>query len=143
MTVNSVTTAGGAVTLASPGGAIQDGNGPANNVTAGTLMVSAANGIDLDTTMTILSSASVTATGSIDISNAGVLAVNNVTTANGNISLNATGGNLAINMVTAGGTGTVALSTTTTGDVTLGTVTTPNNVTITSAGSIRTTMVRS
>jgi hypothetical protein len=136
MTVNSVTTAGGAVTLASPGGAIQDGNGAANNVTAGTLTVSAANGIDLDTTITTLSSASVTGTGSIDISNAGALAVNNVTTANGSIALNATGGNLAINMVTAGETGTVALSTTTSGDVTLGTVTTPNNVTITSAGSI-------
>ena len=62
MTVNSVTTAGGAVTLASPSGAILDGNGAASNVTAGTLTVSAANGIDLDATITTLSSANVTGT---------------------------------------------------------------------------------
>jgi trimeric autotransporter adhesin len=136
MTVNALTTTGGGVTLTSFGGAIQDGNGAANNVTAGTLTVSAANGIDLDTTLTALSSASVTGTGSIDISNAGALAVNNATSANGNIALNTTGGNLAINMVTAGGIGTVVLSTTTSGDVTLGTVATPNSVTITSAGRI-------
>jgi len=136
MTVNSVTTAGGAVTLASPGGAILDGNGAASNVTAGTLTVSAASGIDLDTTITTLSSANVTGTGSIDISNAGTLAVNNATTANGNIALNATGGNLAINMVTAAGIGDVTLSTTTSGDITLGNVTSPNTLTITSAGGI-------
>jgi len=129
-----VTTAGGAVTLASPGGAIQDGNGAANNVTAGTLTVSGANGIDLDTTITTLSSASVTGTGSIDISNAGALAVNNATTTNGNIALNATGGNLAINNVTAAGD--VTLSTTTSGDIMLGTVTSVNTLTITSAGGI-------
>jgi hypothetical protein len=134
MTVYSVNTAGGAVGLVAAGGAIQDGNGTATNVTAGTLMVSAANGIDLDTTITSLSSAVVTGAGSIDINNTGALAVNNVTTANGTVTLNAAGGNLAINAVTA--TGDVTLSTTTSGDITLGSVTSPNTVTITSAGGI-------
>ena len=136
ITVHSVTTAGGAVTLASPGGAIQDGNGAANNVTAGILTISAANGIDLDTRINTLSSANVTGTGFVDISNAGALAVNNVATTNGSIALNATGGDLAINMVTAGGAGDVTFSTTTSGDITLGSVTSPNTLAITSAGGI-------
>jgi hypothetical protein len=129
-----VTTAAGAVAFTSSGGAIQDGNGAANNVTAATLTASAATGIDLDTTIAALSSATITGTGSIDINNAGSLAVNNATTADGNIALNATGGNLVINAVTA--SGDVTLSTTTSGDITLGGVMSPNTVTITSAGGI-------
>jgi trimeric autotransporter adhesin len=137
MTVNSVTTAGGAVTLASPGGAIQDGNGGSNNVTAHNLTVSSSNGVDLDTSVSTLTSANVTGVGSIDISNIGALTVTSATTANGNIALNATGGDLAITTVTAGGSGgNVTLSTTTSGAVLLGAVSAPNTVAVNSAGAI-------
>jgi filamentous hemagglutinin family protein len=137
LTISTVSTPGGAVTLSIPAGAIQDSNGVANNVTADSLTVSAATGIDLDTTINTLASANVTGVGNIDISNTGALSVTSATTANGNITLNATGGNLSINAITAGGAGSdVMLSTTTSGNIQLGSVTTSDTVTLTSAGAI-------
>ena len=105
ITVNSVTAVGGMVSLTVPGGAILDGNGSANNVTANSLAVTAATGIGLDTTINTLTSASVTGLGSINISNNGPLSVANATTTNGSIALNATNGDLDITSVNAGGAG--------------------------------------
>ncbi len=134
--VGSVSAAGDQVSLTAVG-AITDANGTANNVTASSLAATAGTGIDLDTTVTTLTSANVTGTGSIDISNTGALAVANATTANGNITLNATGGNLAITTVTAAGPGAdVSLSTTTSGNIVLGVVTAPDVVTLNAADAI-------
>jgi hypothetical protein len=137
LTVNTIAAPGGTVNLATPFGAIQDGNGAANNVTANSLTAAAATGVDLDTTLSNLNSATVSGNGSIEINNSGALAFTNATTANGNITINATAGDLTASTVTAGGASSNAtLSTTTSGNVLLGTVSAPNVVTVTSAGAI-------
>ncbi len=115
--VGSVSATGDQVSLTAAG-AITDANGATNNVTAASLTATASTGIDLDTTITTLTSANVTGTGAIDVSNSGALAVTSATTNDGAITLNATGGNLAIQSVAANGTGRdILLSTTTSGDV--------------------------
>jgi len=130
--------AASAVSMTATTGGITDGNGAAANVVGGSLTASAITGIDLDTTITTLTSANVTGIGNVDISDtAGGLAVTSATTANGNITLNATGGDLVITTVTAAGSGAdVALTTTTSGNITLGVVTAPDQVTLTSVGAI-------
>jgi filamentous hemagglutinin family protein len=133
-----VITSSGDVTLTSMNGKITDDNGGAANIVATSLSATAKTGIDLDTTITTLTLASVTGTGDIDISDtAGGLAVTSATTNDGTITLNATGGNLAITTVTAAGAGAdVTLTTTTSGDITLGAVTAPDVVTLNAAGAI-------
>src|SRR5213075_1797697 len=86
--VGAVSAAGDAVSITAAG-AIVDSNGAANNVTASSLTASAATGIDLDTTISTLTSAAVSSAGDIDINNTGALAVTTATTANGNITLTA------------------------------------------------------
>ncbi len=102
---NTISAPGGTVTLSAPGGAIQDGNGGANNITADNLTASAATGINLDTSINTLTSVTVTGTGHIDISNLGALSVTNATTANGNIAISNNAGDMTINSLTAVGGG--------------------------------------
>jgi hypothetical protein len=155
--VGSVTALGDTVTITSAG-SITDGNGGAVNVVADALSATAQTGIDLDTTLTTLTLASVlaagniniadtdglivtsatAANGNIDISAAGMLTVASATTTSGgNITLSATGGDLDVTTANAGGNGDIQLTTTTSGNVNVGTVTaTGDDVTITSAGAI-------
>ena len=80
-------------------------------------------GIDLDTTITTPTSASVTGIGAIDINDtAGGLIVTSATTANGAITLNATGGDSALATVTANGTANILATTTTSGNIFVGNV---------------------
>jgi hypothetical protein len=97
----------------------------------------AAAGIDLDTTITTLTLATAGGTGDIDIADTDGLVVTSATTANGDITLSAIGGDLDVTSANAGGTGDIQLTTTTSGNVNVGTVTaTGDDVTITSAGAI-------
>jgi hypothetical protein len=135
--VSLVTAAGDTVTINSAG-AITDGNAGAVNIVADSLSATAQTGIDLDTTITTLTLASVLGTGNINIADTDGLIVTSATTATGgNITLDATGGDLDVTTATAGGTGDIQLTTTTSGNVNVGTVTaTGDDVTITSAGTI-------
>ncbi|MEK7677806.1 MAG: hypothetical protein AAB676_18410, partial [Verrucomicrobiota bacterium] len=111
--ITAVTT----VTVTS-GGSVTDNNGATANIIAASLTITAVTGIDTDTTITTLASASVTGTGSININDTtGGLVVTNVQTNNGAITLNATGGDLDISTLTAGNSGTVTLTTTTSGKI--------------------------
>jgi hypothetical protein len=112
--------------------------GTAPDVTAPSLTVSAATGIDLDTLITTLTAATLSGNGSMDISDAaGGLTVTSASTANGSITLNATSGDLTLTSVTAGGSNNVTLSTTTSGSILVDSVTAAGDrITITSAGGI-------
>src|SRR5258706_363541 len=77
----------------------------------------AGTGINLDTTITTLSSANVTGLGAIDIRNSGALTVTSATTNDGAITLAADNGTLTLTTVSAGGIGrNVTASTTTAGN---------------------------
>ncbi|TXT37697.1 MAG: hypothetical protein FD138_590, partial [Planctomycetota bacterium] len=126
------------VALNASAGAITTSNST-SDVSAVTLTASSATGIELDTTITTLTSANVTGTGAIDISDtAGGLAVSSATTADGAITLNATGGNLTLTIVTAVGTSRdINATTTASGDIQVGNVTaTSDTITLNSAGAI-------
>ncbi|HCM43055.1 MAG TPA: hypothetical protein DIS66_07080, partial [Candidatus Omnitrophica bacterium] len=93
----------------------------------------------LEINATTLTNASVSAAGSInllDVNNG--LVVTNATTFDGGINITADNGDLTAMNVVAGGTGDVDLTTTTSGDIFLETVSALDNVaTITSAGTIQ------
>ena len=126
----------GNVNLASVTGALTDGNGAANNITGSVLTLTAATGLDLDITATLLH-ASVTGTGAINLSDlAGGLDVLDATTNDGAITLGAIGGNLTLTGVSAGNGGMLNLSTTTSGNIFLDDATTTGNAIITAIGSI-------
>ncbi|MGH8720303.1 MAG: beta strand repeat-containing protein [Burkholderiales bacterium] len=131
-------TPGNPVTLTARTGNITDGNGGLTNVVADSLTASAVAGIDLDTTIAMLASANVTGAGNINISDtAGGLAVTSAITANGNVNLNATGGDLTVTTVAPAGAGADAtLTTTTSGNISLGLVTATGQVVLSSAGAI-------
>jgi len=125
-------------------GAITDGNADGTvNVTANTLDVTAAGGIDLDTTIGTLTRAQVSGAGGINIADSDGLIVTDAHTFNGNIILSADGLLDAV-AVTAGtgvpadaGNGNVQLTTTSGGNVQVGDVQAQGDtVTITSAGAI-------
>lgn len=120
-------------------GSVSEGSADASSdLTAATLTIESATGIDLDILSTTLTAA-VSGTGLIDIKDtSGGLAVTSATTADGAITLNATGGNLNLTTVTAAGTSrNINLSTTTSGDVNVGSVTaSSDDITVTSAGAI-------
>ncbi len=128
----------GNVALTSTAGAIADANGAANNVTAASLTASALTGINLDTTITTLTSANVTGLGAIDIRNSGALTVTSATTNDGAITLAADNGTLILTTVSAGGTGSnVTASTTTAGDIAVGSVSAAGGqVSLTAVGAI-------
>src|SRR5262249_14438923 len=116
-----------------------DTNGAANNITGTNLTASAVTGIDLDTTITTVTSANVTGTGAIDINDlAGGLVVTSATTNDGAITLNATGGDLTLTTVTAGGTDrTITATTTTSGNINVGVLTALlDTVTLSAAAAI-------
>src|SRR5258706_580002 len=98
----------------------------------------AGTGINLDTTITTLSSANVTGLGAIDISNIGALAVTSATTNDGAITLAADNGTLTLTTVSAGGTGrNVTASTTTAGNIAVGSVSAAGDqVSLTAVGAI-------
>jgi filamentous hemagglutinin family protein len=135
--VGAVTAAGDTVTITSAG-AITDGNAGLVNILADSLSATAQDGIDLDTTITTLSLASVLGTGNINIADTdGLIVTSAATTTGGNIILGATSGDLDVVNANAGGTGDIQLTTTTSGNVNIGTVTAAgDDVTITSAGTI-------
>ena len=138
---NATFTAGAATTISSDVGrrTSPTATGATANFVAatGSLTASSATGIDLDTTIATLTSASVSAGGDINISDtAGGLTVTSATTSGtgGNITLEATGGNLTLTTVTAGGSGDVVASTATSGDILVGNVTaTSDTITLISA----------
>ncbi|MDB5808717.1 MAG: hypothetical protein JWN94_839 [Betaproteobacteria bacterium] len=134
-TVGAFNNPGKSVTLRAPVGAIFDGNGAANNVTASSLTLIAANGIALDTTVPTLIATNM-ASGNVSLNNAGALNLVGIansgggtttlvnagnltvagavtTTANGDINLTATGGVLSVaSTISSGGTGAASLTTT-------------------------------
>jgi hypothetical protein len=101
LVVNTVTTPGRTVTLAAPAGAIQDGNGGTNNISADSLGATAMSGIALDTSINNLASADITGTGNVHIRNNGPLVVTSATTANGDIDISNDTGDLTIGMLAA------------------------------------------
>jgi hypothetical protein len=128
-------------TLTSAGAIEELGNDAAADLSAPTLILSAAAGsigglgaIEIDATT--LQNASATSAGSvINLSDvAGGLAVTSAT-ASGNVTLNATGGDLVATSVTSTG-GDLSLSTTASGNLTLGTVTAATLVRLSAAGAI-------
>ena len=99
--VDTISTPGGIVSLSASAGAIQDGNGAANNITATSLSALSMTGTTLDTAIDNLSSANVTGTGSIDIRNSADLFVTNASAVNGEITISNNTGDLTINTLTA------------------------------------------
>src|SRR5207247_368071 len=106
---------------------------------APTMSLTAISGIGAVATIEIDAttlSATVTGAAAIDLSDvSGGLSVTTATTPSGAISLNAVGGDLSLSTVSTGA-GAVALSTTTSGNVSLGSVTATTTATVTSAGAI-------
>ena len=98
------------VTLTAHAGDITDGNGGTVNIVAGSLTASAVTGIDLDTAIDTLNSATVSGTGAIDLADTGALTVINASTVNGNVAIRNTTGDMVIGTVTAG-SGAVKLNT--------------------------------
>ncbi len=135
LTVGNVT--GGSLTLSSPVLIDEAGTDPEADLTGTSLTVTAGTGINnLELAVDTLT-ASVTGSGTITLVDlSGGLSVTSAATTLGNISLAADGGTLEATSVTAGGLTTVSLSTTTSGDVTLGAVTANISLTVSSAGAI-------
>jgi hypothetical protein len=99
--------------------------------------------IDIDNatgSATELTSVSTTGTGAnvtFDQSGGGALMLTSVTTTDGTINVSADSGNIIATLVTAGTNGDILLDTTTSGDITLGSLTATNDrITINSAGAI-------
>jgi hypothetical protein len=116
-------------------------------VVAANLSATAQTGIDLDTTITTLTLASVLGAGSIDIADTDGLIVTSALTDSGNITLSAAGnnGDLTVTAATAGtgapaasGNGSIQLSASGTGgDIAVGNVTAAgDNITISAAGNV-------
>jgi len=125
--VTTVTATGGTATLTASTGAIQDANGAANNVTATSLLATAATGIDLDTTVTNLT-ASNTAVGSVNLNEADGANVLNVSAADGDATVTTTAGDLNVTTVAAtNGTATLTAGAGAVADANAG----ANNVTAT------------
>jgi filamentous hemagglutinin family protein len=99
--IDTISTSGGAVNLTAAAGAIHDGNGVANNITAVSLSASSSSGIDLDTTISNLSSADVTGMGNIAIRNSGALVSTSAAAANGDINISNNSGDLTIGALAA------------------------------------------
>ena len=118
-TVGVFSNPGKTVTLRAPAGAILDGNGASNNVTAGTLTLNAANGIALDATVANLSATNTTG-GDITLTNSGALNLTGIAqTGGGNVSINNTGALAFTGAATLNGGN---LSVTATGAITQGAV---------------------
>jgi len=94
------------VTLTATAGSITDANGAANNITATSLIATAATGIDLDTTVTNLT-ASNTGVGNINLDELNGANVLNVNAANGDTTVTSATGDLNVSVVFASGTATL------------------------------------
>jgi|GEM_PF-943247 len=101
--VATVSAAGGILTLTATDGAITDGNGGTNNVTAANLVATAATGIDLDTNVDTIV-ATTTASGAIDLNETDGVTLGNISAADSLILTAA--GNVAQTAATAVVTGT-------------------------------------
>ncbi len=152
LAINTVNAGTAGVQLTATAGSITDStpgaDAPPANITGGNVLLTAATGIgaaglaaDIDLSATTVT-ANVTGIGDIYLqqSSGNPLTVPLATTFQGNINVDVTGANLSASLVTAGtggGAGNVTLSTSTSGNVTVGDVTaTGDTVTVTSAGSI-------
>ena len=123
------------IALTSTSGAFMDNNDVANNVLSSTLTVSAATGIDFDTTITTLTSADVTGTGDLVIGDlSGGLNVTSATALDGDITITATGGDL--NVTLADASDDLSLTTFTSGDVKVGNVTAGATATLVAVGAL-------
>ena len=108
LAVNGTISANTSVSLTSSTGAITTSSGSIN---ANTLSLSAATGIDLDTTINTLTSANVTGTGNLNVRNTSGMTVTSATTANGSVTLQtANGTTLSVASATAGSSGTMTLT---------------------------------
>ena len=124
------------IVLTSTSGAFTDNNAALNNILSASLTISAATGIDLDTTITTLTSAEVSGAGNIVINDlAGGLNVTTATTADGDITITATGGNL--NVTLADASADLSLRTIASGDVSVGNVTAGVTATLVAVGEVR------
>ncbi len=86
------------VSITLSAGALTDNNGAVSNVDSATLTASSVTGIDLDTNITTLTSATVSGAGAIDINDlSGGLAVSAASAANGSVTIQTTGSVLALN----------------------------------------------
>ncbi len=103
--LNGPTLGANSLTLNAPTGGIVDGNGAANNVSATTLSLGAANGIVLDTAVANLS-ANNTGTGNVVFRNTGSLAISGVGAAGGGTATITATGTITLNgAVSATGAG--------------------------------------
>lgn len=98
------------VRLQAGSGAITDLNGPAANVTAGSLEAAAATGIDLDTVVTNLSAVN-SGAGNITIDESNGANLLNINAANGNATITTATGNLNLSTVAASGTANLTATT--------------------------------
>lgn len=136
LTLNAITATGLTVTL-NAAGAITDANGATSNITATALDATAASGIDLDTTIDMLTAAG--GAGAINISDADALTVTSATTTDGAITI-AAGNTLSVTLIDAQDLGADELHdvtlTTAAGDIALGGVTADNQVVLNAAGAV-------
>ncbi len=138
--VNSVTT-GGNIAITSVGAVDEAGTDGTADLTAVSLSISSATGIgaagDLEIDVTTLTSATATA-GNISLDDlSGGLALTTVTATNGDIDISAAGGALNATTVTSSGASRdIRLSTIGSGTLSVGNVTSADEVLLTSAGSI-------
>ncbi len=117
------------------GGAII-GNGT-SDVIATSLMATAGSGINLDTAIGTLTSASLSAAGNIDIRNSsGNFTVTSATTANGAITLSTIDGGLNLGTITASNNGSITGTVSGVGSILVDNVTTGGVLTLTAIGSI-------
>jgi fibronectin-binding autotransporter adhesin len=124
--------------IVSASGAITDlGSDATADLIANNVTLTAGTGIDVDVNGVTLS-ASVTGIGNMDIADtAGGLQVTSAATTNGSIVLSAAGGDLVLINVAANGTGNVNATTTTSGNIVVGSVTAiGDTVTLTAVGAI-------
>jgi autotransporter-associated beta strand protein len=100
----SIVATGGAsaVTLVAGTGSITS-TGPATDVTANSLSASATTGIDLDTQVAIVTSATTSGVGNITLDEADGANIVNVSAASGTVAITTTTGNLNIGLVSASG----------------------------------------
>ncbi len=100
LTVGAVS--GNSVTLAALSGSLKDGNSGLTNVTASSVKLRAASGIDLDLNTPLLD-AVMTSAGEVDLTNAGALQLATLSAASGNVSLAVSGALTQSGAVQVGG----------------------------------------
>jgi len=139
--VNSVTAAGHTINISSAGAIEESGADAGADLVADTISMNAATGIgsaaQIEVDVNTVTASIVSAVGAINLSDvAGGMTVTSATTTNGAITLNAVGGDLTLATVSAGTGGLITLSTTTSGNILLGNVSTTGNASVTSAGAV-------